>query len=153
MSKILSINSVATATGLIALMLSGIASAHIITGTLAAGAGKADFFTISCLQTGTARLSLRIQDNTANTSRVFAVVQKGTTGCTAASPCVVGSAVNSDAGAIWSAWASVPKGIGTYNVFVGQSAATGNNYTVEAHCEDAGGTHMDQGAPASKQNL
>jgi hypothetical protein len=153
MKKIILRNSLGAAVGLMALGLSGTASAHTITGALAAGAAKADFLQIACPQTGTARLSFRIQDNSGNTSRVFAVVQKGTSSCTAASPCVATSAVASDVGNTWSPWANVPKATGTYNVFVGQSGATGNNYTIEAHCENASGVHLDQGDPVNKQNL
>lgn len=153
MKKIISRTGLIAAAGWVTLGLSGTASAHIITGSLAAGAAKADFLQISCSQTGTAKLSFRIKDNSANTSRVFAVVQKGTTSCTAASPCVATSAVNSDAGGTWSPWTSVPKSTGTYNVFIGQSGATGNNYTLEAHCENASGVHMNQGEPTTKQNL
>ncbi len=153
MRKIISKTSLVATVGLMALGLSGAAAAHIIGGALAAGAAKADFIQITCAQTGTARLSFRIQDNSGNTSRVFAVVQKGTSSCTAASPCVATSAVASDLGNTWSPWAIVPKATGAYNVFVGQSGATANSYTLEAHCEDAGGGHMIQGDPMSKQNL
>lgn len=153
MKKIISKNSLLAAAGMVAMSLSGAVSAHIITGTLGAGAAKADFLQITCPQTGTAKLNFRIQDNSGNTSRVFAVVQKGTTSCTATSPCVATAAVNSDAGGTWSPWASVPKATGAYNIFIGQSGATGNSYTFEAHCENASGNHLDQGDPVTRQNL
>lgn len=153
MKKMILRNNLIAAAGWLVLGLSGTASAHIITGNLAAGAAKADFFTITCPQTGTVKLNFRIQDNSGNTSRVFAVVQKGTTSCTATSPCVATAAVNSDAGGSWSPWASVPKATGAYNIFIGQSGTTGNSYTFEAHCENASGNHLDQGDPVTRQNL
>ncbi len=152
MRKIISKTSLVATVGLMALGLSGAAAAHIIGGALPAGAAKADFIQITCPQTGTARLRFRIQDNSGNTSRVFAVVQKGTTSCTAASPCVATSAVASDLGNTWSPWADVPKATGVYNVFIGQSGATANSYTLEAHCENASGAHLSQNPEAYKQN-
>ncbi|MCX8050081.1 MAG: hypothetical protein N3A55_10560 [Methylohalobius sp.] len=112
--------------------------AHDITSNFSnPGRFATDYWLITC-EAGTNHLFFRVKDFTPNTSRVSAMVVKGTR--------VVFTTDLVDSDALLSTRRLFAQGSGGYHLFVFKSNGNGlgnDEYLVQAHCENAVGDHME----------
>jgi hypothetical protein len=124
---------------------SGIASAHVINGSLGTAASATDWSTVTC-PAGTAEFYADILDTSA-ADGVLPTVLISKTGALATTD-------NPEGGAA-SASVTLVNSNGLYNIYVTHSGATAaaTNYTVNVHCQTAAHAHTaTQPNPVVKQN-
>lgn len=138
------------AVGSLLLMVGSIGdvAAHNQAGSFTTGKRTAvDFYQITC-GPGSDHLSFSVKDVTANSSRVVALVHKGSS-CDAL--CALNMADNNDQDNNYSPLTLVKQGEGIYNLFVFHNASGKDRYDVQYHCEDASGVHTDTGIVSRQQ--
>lgn len=123
----------------------GIASAHVINGSLGTAASATDWSTVTC-PAGTAEMYADILDTSA-ADGILPTVMISKTGALATTD-------NPEGGAA-SAGVTLVNSNGLYNTYVTHSGATAaaTNYTVNVHCQTAAHAHTaTQPNPVVKQN-
>ena len=126
-----------------AFIFSGNVAAHNQAGSFTTGLANAvDFYQVTCSDDGSGApsyLEFQVKDTTANTAKVQALVQKGTS-C-GVNACAVTTLDTIDTDALYSPLAKVTQGAGVYNLFVSHTSTGADAYDVLLHCKTAAGVH------------
>ena len=112
--------------------------AHSATGSLGAGAGKSDYYLVTCFTeeegANTLTLNIRVKNNSAGNGYLSATVKKScnsaVTGCRTPKHTMDVAGGN----AAYSPFVQAAGGNGIYDVIVTKGVASARSYILEAHC-------------------
>jgi hypothetical protein len=128
----------------------GEVAAHNQAGSFTTGKRTAvDFYQITC-GPDSDRLIFSVKDVTANSSRVVALVHKGSS-CPSDAPCARNMADNNDQDSKYSPTTLLKQGEGIYSLFVFHNASGNDRYDVQYHCEDPSGRHTETSIVSRQQ--
>lgn len=136
MNFVSSKNAFVTTLFLVAAGHAGSALAHTQIGSLGVGPRLTDHYQVTCSTAAggaTARLEMRVKDNTAGTTQVSVQIRKGSIAFNTTDP------IGGDAA--YSIPLHVYGGSGAYNVLVDKTAIGFKSYTLDYHCQTSTGVH------------